>query len=77
MAINRDELVERAFLSYSRENLGMNPQPCGDSGVVEHKGRLYVELHNGGGTLAIYRICNDGRLKKLQRWPKAIAWSCP
>lgn len=74
MATMSGDLVERAFRAYFRENFGLNPQPSDTSGLVGHKGRLYVELHNGGGTLALYRVRKDGRLKKLKRWPKAITW---
>jgi hypothetical protein len=65
-----DDLTRRAFAAYFRE--GGFDQPAGDSGVVEHEGKEYVELHNTNGTLAVYRVRNDGKLKRLRRWPEAL-----
>ena len=41
--------------------------------VSEHDGKLYVVLSNVRGTLAVYRVRNDGVLKGLKRWPKVVA----
>jgi hypothetical protein len=41
--------------------------------VVEHDGKLYVHLHNDfRGMMAVFRMQNDGQLKRLRRWPKAV-----
>jgi len=37
--------------------------------VRELGDRNYVVLKNGNGILAIYRVRNDGMLKRLKRWP--------
>jgi hypothetical protein len=65
-----NDLTRRAFAAYFRA--GGTDQPAGTSGQVEHNGRRYVVLHNVNGTLAVYRILNNGRLKGLRRWPRAV-----
>lgn len=42
------------------------------SGVQEHAGKHYAVLRNGQGMLQVYRVRNDGMLKALKRWPKAL-----
>jgi hypothetical protein len=42
------------------------------SGVDEHEGKEYFRLANKNGILAIYRILNNGTLKRLKRWPAAL-----
>jgi len=75
---NADEdLTRRAFAAYFRNPApgvpdAMPLQPSNTSGVVTHDGLTYIELHNGSGTLAVYRLLNNGRLKRLRRWPEAI-----
>ncbi len=62
-----DDLTRRALAAYYRA--GGTAQPANASGVVVHDGRLYVQLVNVNGTLAVYRVRNDGQLKRLKRWP--------
>ena len=71
------ELVRRALAAYFRganSEAHASAQPSADgSGTVEHDGKLYVVLVDGGNdVLAVYRVRNDGVLKGLRRWPKAI-----
>ncbi len=47
--------------------------PSGGAGVAEHDGRLYVVLQNVRGTLALYRVQNDGVLRRMKRWPPEVA----
>lgn len=77
-ATSNDPLINRAFAAYYR-NLhreGFTDQqiniPANDSHRCEHDGKEYVVLHNIRGVLAVYRVRNDGILKGLKRWPKAI-----
>ena len=42
------------------------------SGLVFHNDKAYVALRNGSDTLAVYRVRNDGMLKRLRRWPAAV-----
>lgn len=71
-----DDLTRRAFAAWYRscKAEGAVPdQPSAGSGVVEHGGRLYVQLHNVNGILAVYRVRNDGMLRRMRRWPQALA----
>ena len=71
-----DDLTTRAFAAYFREAKtrgAYSPdQPANDSGIEQHDGRDYVVLRNVNGTLAVYRVRNDGLLKRLRRWPAAL-----
>ena len=69
-----DELTRRAFAAYFRMGDGLSSlaQPANTSGVVEHKGRKYVVLENSNGVLAVYRVRNQGVLRRLKRWPAAL-----
>lgn len=42
------------------------------SGLVVHNDKAYIALRNGSDTLAVYRVRNDGILKRLRRWPAAV-----
>ena len=69
-----EDYVRRAIAAFLR-NAGPNelvPMPANTSSVQEHKGKFYVELHNVNGTLAVYRIRNDGVLKRMKRWPLEV-----
>jgi hypothetical protein len=65
-----DDLLRRAFGAYFRS--GGYDQPANYSSVELHNGKKYVRLVNGRGVLAIYRVRNDGMLKRLRRWPAAL-----
>lgn len=69
-----EELTRRAFAAYFRDRKEPGaPMPSDRSGVQEHDGKLYVTLVNVNGTLAVYRVRNDGMLKGLKRPPREIA----
>jgi hypothetical protein len=74
--ITRDEeLLTRAmhaFFVAARKNGLMFDQPSNSSGVQEFAGKRYVILQNANGVLAIYRVRNDGMLKRLRRWPDSL-----
>jgi hypothetical protein len=69
------DLTRRAFAAYfraaDREGWTVD-QPSSASGVVEHGGKAYVVLFNASRTLAVYRVRNDGMLKRLRRWPAVL-----
>jgi len=65
-----EEMRRRAFAAWFRT--GGTDQPDGHSGCVERDGKHYVVLFNVNGILAVYRIRNDGNLKRLRRWPSGI-----
>jgi len=53
---------------------GANIQPSAvASGVEKHNGLEYVVLRNINGVLAVYRVHNDGQLRRMKRWPAEIA----
>jgi hypothetical protein len=65
-----DDLIRRALGAYYRS--GGFDIPAGESGVVMNDGLVYVRLFNGSRVLAVYRLDNAGRLKRLKRWPKPV-----
>ena len=68
-----DTLTSRAFAAYFRTGDEYQDQPSASgSGPVEHNGKGYVALRTGHKILAVYRIRNDGHLKRLRRWPAAV-----
>lgn len=68
-AVTNQELLVRAMSAYYRAAPGgQSDQPSpGASGVEKRKGLKYVVLRNVNGVLAVYRIRNDGMLKRLKR----------
>lgn len=42
------------------------------SGLRLHKRLRYIVLRNVRGTIAVFRIQNDGQLRRLRRWPAAL-----
>lgn len=64
-------LLRRAFAAWFRG--GAADIPSNDSEVVAHAGHWYVVLRGGRGpndrALAVYRLKNDGVLRRLRRWP--------
>ena len=53
-----------------------DPEPAAPteslSGIKKIKGKRYVVLANAHRTLAVYRVRNDGMLKRLRRWPAEL-----
>jgi hypothetical protein len=66
-----DDMKRRAIAAWLRG--GAYDQPGWlDSGVEEVDGNYYVVLRNVSGVMAVYRIRNEGILKRLKRWPKEV-----
>lgn len=61
----------RAYFAAGRKE-GLEPEipSRSRSGLEEHDDRAYVVLRNGRHTLAVYRVRNDGMLKRLKRPPE-------
>ena len=55
------EYVRRSIVDWFKT--GGIDIPSNSSSVQDYKDRYYVELHDVDGTLAVYRIYNDGILK--------------
>ena len=68
--IEEREYVKRATAAWFRN--GGKDQPAGTSGVRDYNDKAYVVLENVRGTLAVFRIKPDGRLRHLRRWPAEI-----
>jgi hypothetical protein len=67
------DLLNRAIAAHFRNAPDgvMVPQPSNvDSHVTEDEDKVYVVLANATGVLAVYRLRNDGALKRLKRPPK-------
>ena len=71
-----DELTARAMQSYfaaARKAGDVAEFPSRyDSGVEEVDKLSYVVLKNGNRTLAVFRVRNDGMLKRLKRYPAGL-----
>ena len=65
-----DDLTKRAFAAYFKA--GGDDQPSNASGLVELGGKRYVVLHSGASVLAVYRVRNNGILKRMVRWPAQL-----
>ncbi len=65
------DLYTRAIAAYFRA--GEREQPSESlSGCEELEGKQYVVLRSTAGTLAVYRVRNDGILKRLKRWSREL-----
>ena len=61
------DLLRRAMDAWFRAS--GTDQPSTQSDVIDMDGRAYVRLANASGVLAIYRLGEDGQLRRLRRWP--------
>jgi len=70
-------LINRAIAAYYRNATRTGAIPDQSSyeanSLVEHEGKQYVVLANSYRTLAVYRVRNDGMLKRLRRPPHDLA----
>jgi hypothetical protein len=70
------DYLQRAFAAWFR---GSTPGPTpaypsqvGSRDDITVEGKRYVLLANSSQVLGVYRIKNDGLLRRLKRWPKAV-----
>lgn len=70
VALDKVDLLRRAFAAWFRS--GGTDQPANSSNLVELDGLGYVVLRSVRGPLAVYRVRNDGMLKRLKRWPEDL-----
>ncbi len=71
MAIDKDDIIRRAKAAWFRS--GGSDQPSATSSEAEkHGGKWYAVLRNQRGVLAVYRVRNDDKLKRLVRPPAGI-----
>jgi hypothetical protein len=62
----------RAYFVAARHTAATPAQPSNSSCVEQIAGKQYVVLRNVNGVLAVYRVRNDGVLKRLKRWPAGV-----
>ncbi len=71
--LDDEDILRRAFAAYFRYSNAYSPdQPANTSFHCEFQGKEYVYLENVRGPLAVYRVRNDGKLKRLRRWPAGL-----
>jgi hypothetical protein len=73
--LDENELKRRALAGYWRfakpgEQLAAPDATRAD--VIEVAGLLYVTLTSSGNVLAVFRVRNDGKLKRLVRPPRQL-----
>lgn len=70
----KDDLLRRAFAGYFRTARGEElEQPSQSTSRVEvREDRAYVVLRSAREVLAVYRVRNDGMLRRMARWPKDV-----
>ena len=71
---DNEPLIHRAFAAYFREAAreGAILQPASTGHLCEFRGKRYVVLGSGADSCRVYRVRNDGVLKRLRRWPREI-----
>lgn len=71
--VDEAKLLGRALAAWFRA--GGTDLPSEHSGVVRHNKLRYVVLKSGrgaGAVLAVYRVRNQGMLRRLKRWPVGL-----
>jgi hypothetical protein len=72
---DEDDLKRRAFAGYWRfVRMGQPVASLDDTraDIAEIGGRLYVTLTSGKVRVAVFRVRNDGKLKRLVRIPREL-----
>jgi hypothetical protein len=69
-----DLFTRRALGAYAHSSGAPGNALLAMSGAdTDTKGRRYVVLRDGSIDIcAVYRVRNDGRLKRLKRWPAEV-----
>lgn len=65
------DLLRRAMAAYYKSGSTLIPSDIA-SGVWTVNDKVYVVLASGAEIYAIYRLRNDGVLRRLRRYPKDI-----
>jgi len=73
-SIHNDLSTRRALGAYMHSPGALANAMLAMSGAdTDAKGRRYVVLRDGGIDIcAVYRVRNDGTLKRLKRWPAEV-----
>ncbi|MBK9685548.1 MAG: hypothetical protein IPQ21_11585 [Betaproteobacteria bacterium] len=72
--VHHDLFTRRALGAYTHSSGAHANALLAMSGAdTDTKGRRYVVLRDGSIDIcAVYRVRNDGRLKRLKRWPAEV-----
>ena len=70
-----DDLIRRATAAYFRSGADQQPNRS-QSDVFNLDGKVYVVLASGE-IMAVYRLRNDGVLRRMRRYPKDITKHYP
>ena len=80
MTPDDETLLRRALAAYYRAAKKVHPsaqplQPSRDSGVVQLNSKTFVHFFNVNGTLAVYELLTNGRIKAVPApdWPAVLA----
>jgi hypothetical protein len=73
-SINQDLFTRRALGAYMHASGAIARALLAMSGEdTDAAGRRYVVLRDGGIDIcAVYRVRNDGKLRRLKRWPAEV-----
>jgi hypothetical protein len=73
---NETELLGRAlrayFMTAAHVGYRVDQPDSSSSGPANVGGHDYVALRNVNGVLAVYRVKNNGTLRRLKRWPAEL-----
>ena len=78
--IDHDDLIRRAMAAWFKVGKGypLHDQPSPARSTVETtEGHTYVVLRNVNGVTVVYRVKNNGALKRLVRVPTALREAAP
>lgn len=66
------ELARRGLAAFYRAGV---PEAGGlhfDADLVRVEGLDYVRVMGAGRVMAVYRVTNQGQLRRLRRWPRGL-----
>ena len=72
-----EDLLSRAMAAWFKRAMGpgevyQQPGYFSSYACRDSAGKTYVVLANNYDVLAVYRLRNQGTLRRLRRWPKAV-----
>ena len=71
--IDEQGLIRRATAAWLRS--GGEPDGLTGHARTRADGKAHVAVCRGGRPVALYRLRNDGKLKRLRRWPAELKGS--
>lgn len=69
---DKDNLISRAISAYYRWGFDPNNNPIDTTSLITIKNKDYVICKKDSELMAVYRVRNDGKLKRLKRLPEGI-----